>query len=117
MFKTISDNWHRWLGMALLALGFSVFQYYFIPISIDKDTRGHYVNPTSILHGRDKINRVAQEFCDQNGQQISNFRITTKSIGGESHKVYRFNCKGADKKRLNDGRVKSDRQLRNGNQF
>ena len=96
MLNIISDNWLKWVGIAVLAIGFSVFQYFFIPISINTDTRGHYVNPTSILHGSGKIKRVAQEFCNKNGDQVNKFHLTTKAIGGKNHEVYRFNCTGAD---------------------
>ena len=97
MLKLISENRLKWLCLVLLAIGYSVFQYFFIPISVDKDNRGYYVNPTSILHGRDKINRIAQAHCQKNGDEISDFHITTKSIGGKSYEVYRFNCAKADK--------------------
>ena len=92
MFRSISDNWPSWFGMILLALGFAVFQYFFIPISIGKDARGHYVHPTSFLHGSNKIQGVAQEFCSQTNQSVINFRMSSKSMGGERNRVFRFDC-------------------------
>ena len=92
MFKNLSEKLPKLAGLLLLALGFSVFQYFFIPISISKDSSGFYVNPTSFLHGSEKIESLADEFCGQKGQRIERFRRGSKSMGGEYQTVYRFDC-------------------------
>lgn len=97
MLDKISDNWPKLAGLAVLAVGFSVFQYFFVPISIDKDERSYYVNPTSIFHGSDKIKGIAEEFCNKSGKQVSKFQLTAKAIGGKNHNVYRFDCIVNDK--------------------
>ena len=92
MLENIKEKWPRLVGLLALALAFAVFQYFFIPISIDKDSRGFYVKPTSFLHGSDKIRGIAGDFCHQRGLKVTRFRMGSKSMGGEYRQVQRFDC-------------------------
>ena len=92
MSSSFSDKLTKLAGLLLLALGFAIFQYFFIPISVSNDSKGFYVNPTSFLHGSEKIQGVAGDFCSQKGQTLEKFHSGSKSMGGEYQHVYRFNC-------------------------
>ncbi|MGC6472898.1 MAG: hypothetical protein ACON4W_08500 [Parvibaculales bacterium] len=92
MFQNLPEKLLKLAGLLLLALGLGVFQYYFVPITVSKDSRGFYVNPTSFLHGSEKIESLADEFCGQKGQRVNRFRSGSKSMGGKYQSVYRFDC-------------------------
>lgn len=92
MLENLKEKWPRFVGLTALALAYAVFQYFFVPISIHTDSRGFYVAPTSFLHGSDKIRGHAEAVCKQRGLKIMRFRMSTKSMGGKTEHVYRFDC-------------------------